>query len=76
MWSIIKVDRKKLSFFKGELKKKLGQDCEFYIPKLHIEGTKKNKKDSKQIFLLGTTKHIETFFFHRHMSRNVASIKI
>ena len=42
MWSIIKVDRKKLSFFKGELKKKLGQDCEFYIPKLHIEGTKKN----------------------------------
>ena len=61
MWSIIKVDRKKLSFFKGELKKKLGQDCEFYIPKLHIEGTKKNKKDSKQIFLLGDY----VFYFHQ-----------
>ena len=61
MWSIIKVDRKKLSFFKGELKKKLGQDCEFYIQKLHIEGTKKNKKDSKQIFLLGDY----VFCFHQ-----------
>ena len=43
------------------MKKKLCQDCEFYIPKLHIEGTKKNKKDSKQIFLLGDY----VFCFHQ-----------
>ena len=61
MWSIIKVDRKKLSFFKEELKKKLGQDCEFYIPKLHIEALTKNKKVNKQIFLLGDY----DFCFHK-----------
>ena len=61
MWSIIKVDRKKLSFFKDELKKKLGQDCEFYIPKLLIEGIEKNKKKCKQIFLLGDY----VFCFHK-----------
>ncbi len=53
MWSVIKIDKKKISFFKDEIKKKLGEDCEFYIPKLHIEGLKNNKKINKQIYLLG-----------------------
>ena len=53
MWSVIKIDKKKISFFKDEIKKKLGEDCEFYIPKLHIEGIKNNKKVNKQIYLLG-----------------------
>ncbi len=53
MWSVIKIDRKKINFFKDEIKKKLGEDCEFYIPKLHIEGIKNNKKVNKQIYLLG-----------------------
>jgi len=53
MWSVIKIDRKQIVFFKNEIKKKLGEDCKFYIPKLHIEGVKNNKKMNKQIFLLG-----------------------
>ena len=53
MWSVIKIDRKKINFFKKEFKKKLGGNCEFYTPKLHIEGFKNNKKISKQINLLG-----------------------
>ena len=47
MWSVIKIDRKKIGFFKDEIKKKLGEDCEFYTPKLHIEGLKNNKKINK-----------------------------
>jgi len=53
MWSVIKIDRKKIGFFKDEIKKKLGEDCEFYTPKLHIEGLKNNKKINKEIYLLG-----------------------
>jgi hypothetical protein len=53
MWSVIKIDRKKIGFFKEEIKKKLGEDCEFYTPKLHIEGLKNNKKINKEIYLLG-----------------------
>ena len=43
MWSVIKIDRKKIVFLKEEIKKKLGKDCVFYTPKLHIEGLKNNK---------------------------------
>lgn len=53
MWSVIKIDRKQIVFFKNEIKKKLGEDCMFYTPKLHIEGIKNNKKINKQIHLLG-----------------------
>ena len=53
MWSVIKIDRKKINFFKKEFKKKLGGNCEFYTPRLDIESFKNNKKISKQINLLG-----------------------
>jgi len=53
MWSIIKIEKKKINIFKEELRKKIDQSCEFYIPKLHIEGVKNNKKINKQIHLLG-----------------------
>ena len=62
MWSVIKIDRKKIVFFKDEIKKKLGEDCEFYTPKLHIEGLKNNKKINKQIYLLGDY----IFCFHQN----------
>lgn len=62
MWSVIKIDRKKIVFFKDEIKKKLGEDCEFYTPKLHIEGLKNNKKINKQIYLLGDY----IFCFHKN----------
>jgi hypothetical protein len=53
MWSVIKIDRKKINFFKDEINKKLGENCEFYTPKLHIEGLRNNKKINKEIYLLG-----------------------
>ena len=53
MWSVIKIDRKKFGFFKDEINKKLGENCEFYTPKLHIEGLRNNKKINKEIYLLG-----------------------
>ena len=53
MWSVIKIDRKKINVFKKEFKKKLGGTCEFYTPRLDIESFKNNKKISKQINLLG-----------------------
>lgn len=62
MWSVIKIDRKKIVFLKEEIKKKLGEDCVFYTPKLHIEGLKNNKKINKQIYLLGDY----IFCFHKH----------
>ena len=48
MWSVIKIEKRKINIFKEELRKKIDQSCEFYIPKLHIEGVKNNKKINKQ----------------------------
>lgn len=53
MWSVIKIEKRKINIFKEELRKKIDQSCEFYIPKLHIEGVKNNKKINKQVHLLG-----------------------
>lgn len=53
MWSIIKIEKKKINIFQEELRKKIDQSCEFYIPKLLIESFKNDKKINKQIYLLG-----------------------
>ena len=42
MWTIIKFDKKKINFLKKDLKKKLGPDCEIYIPKIE-SGFQENK---------------------------------
>ena len=48
MWSIIKVDLKKLSLFNEDLKKKLGSEFKIYIPKIKIQTYKKNKLINKK----------------------------
>ena len=37
MWTIIKYDKKKLSFLKNDFSSKLGKDFIFYNPRLKIE---------------------------------------
>ncbi len=64
MWSIIKFDKKKFSFLKEDLKKRLGHDIKIYIPKICIENFKKNKLIKKEINLLGDY----LFCFHSNFS--------
>lgn len=53
MWTIIKFEKKNLSFLKSDLEKRLGIDCKFYIPKLLFKRYKKNKWEKKEFNLLG-----------------------
>ena len=53
MWTIIKFERKKLTFLKSDLEKKLGSDCKFYIPKLLFKKYSKKKWKKKEFNLLG-----------------------
>ena len=53
MWTIIKYDKKKLSFLKNDFSSKLGKDFIFYNPRLKIEKYNKNKLKKIEINLLG-----------------------
>ena len=53
MWAIIKVDKKKISFFKNEIKNKLGKESIIYSPKLLIKKITKNKLQKKEYEILG-----------------------
>ena len=53
MWTIIKVDKKKLSFFKKELKNKIGNESIIYSPKLIIKKITKKKLQKKEYEILG-----------------------
>ena len=53
MWTIIKIDKKKINLFKTEMIKKLGNECKFYAPKIEIQIIRNNKKIKKSFFLLG-----------------------
>ena len=53
MWTIIKFDKKKLASLKNDLKLKLGEDLNIYIPKIFIKKYKKNKFVSREFDLLG-----------------------
>tara|TARA_Y100000992_G_scaffold293961_1_gene253174 strand:+ start:460 stop:957 length:498 start_codon:yes stop_codon:yes gene_type:complete len=53
MWTIIKFEKKNLSFLKSDLEKKLGTNCKFYIPKLLFKRFTKNKWSKKEFNLLG-----------------------
>ena len=53
MWTIIKIDEKKLPLLKEDFKKKLGNDCIFYSPKLLLQKYKNNKLLNKEFNLLG-----------------------
>ena len=53
MWTIIKFEKKNLTFLKSDLKKKLGNNCKFYIPKLLFKRYTKKKLVKKEFNLLG-----------------------
>ena len=53
MWIIAKIDKKKISFLKKDLYKKLGHDVKFYSPKIKLRQILKGKIQIKEKFLLG-----------------------
>ena len=66
MWAIAKFEKKNLEFLKKNLKKKLGNDVKFYLPKIFIKKYKKNKLTGCEINLLGDY----LFFFHKNLIKN------
>ena len=52
MWTIIKLDKKKINFLKEDLKKKMGRSSIFYSPKIRIQKFKKNKLINKEFDIL------------------------
>ena len=64
MWTIIKIDQKKLDFLKNDFKKILGSGMEIYSPTFLIEKTEKNRSIKKKIKLFG-----DYFFcYHKKLS--------
>lgn len=61
MWAIIKFDKKNFKFLKKEFNKKLGKECEIYIPKIQVQKFKNNKLINKDFNLLGDY----LFCFHK-----------
>ncbi len=53
MWAIIKFDNKKIGILKSQIKKKLGNETKFYLPKLSVEKFRNNKLVKKEFYLLG-----------------------
>ena len=53
MWTIIKFEKKSLSFLKSDLENKLGTKCKIYIPKLLYKKFAKKKLIRKEFNLLG-----------------------
>ena len=49
MWTVIKIDKKKLQLLKEDFKKYLGDSSEFYIPKIITQKFVKNKLYQKEI---------------------------
>ena len=43
MWVVAKIKKKEISFFKNELKEKIGKDIKFYNPQIELEKFIKNK---------------------------------
>ena len=53
MWTILKFEKKNLSFLKKDLEKKLGSNCKIYKPKLIYKRYKNNKLVKKEFNFLG-----------------------
>ena len=64
MWTVIKIDQKKIEFLLEDLKKKLGSDFSIYNPKLQIQTYKNNKLIEKEFNLLGDY----LFCFHKKLN--------
>ena len=61
MWTIIKIDKKRISSLKEDLKNKLGTDYTIYSPKLLVQKYRNNKLINKEFDLLGDY----LFCFHK-----------
>ena len=53
MWTIIKIDKKKIDFLKKDFQDKIGEKLDFYNPKLKITKYNRNKLIYKEVNLLG-----------------------
>ena len=65
MWAILKFDKKNFHLLKNDLKEKLGDDVQFYSPKLRLKKFLKKKICFKEINLLGDY----LFCFHKDFSK-------
>ena len=72
MWTIIKIDKKKLFLLKKDLKNKFGDDAEIYIPKLLIEKFNKNKLYKKEFDLLGDY----LFCYHKNFIKKGSTARL
>ena len=61
MWAIAKIEKKKINIFKEDINKKLGKNCEIYMPKMRIQIFYKNKIKEKIVDLLDDY----IFFYHK-----------
>ncbi len=53
MWTIVKVDKRKIDFLMKEFKEKLGNDVKFYMPKLRLKKFFKKKFFFRESLMLG-----------------------
>ena len=65
MWTVIKFKKQNLELLKEDLKKKVGQDCSFYLPKILVQKYVKNKLINKEKFILGDY----LFCFHKNFEK-------
>ena len=62
MWAIMRIDLSKINLLSEDLKKKLGKDFKFYLPKVNIQIYKNNKLKNRSVPLLGDY----VFCFHQN----------
>lgn len=64
MWTILKLEKKKINLLKKDLLKKLDKNINFYQPKIKIEKFHKNKIKNCELDILGDY----IFCFHKNLS--------
>ena len=65
MWTILRFDKRRISFLKKDFQEKLGKDIILYAPKLLIEKNEKNKITKKEFDLLGDY----IFLYHKKINQ-------
>ena len=72
MWTVLKIDKNKISTLKDEFLKKLGKDVKFYSPKLKLKKYLKSKFYSKEEYLLGDY----LLCFHKEFSKSSVPLSL
>ena len=72
MWTVLKIDKKKINLFKEDFKKKLDENFIIYSPKIIIQNFKNNKLVDKEIDLLGSY----LFCFHKEFTNPITLNKL